>query len=65
MLDSKHNVHSTAFQNIILEADIPSCHLENVEDVFGNLVFRNIWIHDILERPHFVLAFIIFCHEIL
>ena len=65
MLDGEHNVHSTAFQDIIFKANIPSSHLENMEDVFGNLVFWNVWIHDILERPHFVHAFLIFRHEIL
>ena len=65
VLDGKHDVHSAAFQDIIFKTEIPCRHLENVKDVFGDLVFWNIWVHYILERPHFVHAFFVLRHEIL
>ena len=65
MLNGEHYVHSTAFQNIILKADIPSSHLENVKNIFWMIFFRNIIIHNILERPHFVHVLIILRHKFL
>lgn len=47
MFNSEHDVHATALQVVVLEAQVPSRHLPQVKNIFRDVFFLDTTIHDI------------------
>ena len=62
MLDTKHDVHAATLEDILLEAQIPSCALPQVQNVLGDIFLSNRAVHDLVKWAHLVDALIVFLH---
>ena len=52
MLDSEADVDTSALEHVIVEADIPRCHLEDVEQVAGDVLIWHTLVHDVSKGTH-------------
>lgn len=65
LLDTEHEVDSAALKNRIIDAKVPSCALETVQNVAWDIVGVDVRVHDITHVLHLEVAVAISFHEAL
>ena len=63
VFDTKHEIDSSSFEDVILDAKIPRSHLKAVQQILWDLVWANPRIHNVLYVSHFPYIVSIGLHE--
>ena len=63
MLDTKAYMNSATLEDVVFNAHIPSCHLENVEQILRHVFWLHWLVHDIFYWPEFELPIATFLHQ--
>ena len=66
VLDTEANMNAPSLEHVVIETDVPGCHLEHMQQVLGNVLVLDRLIHDVTKGSHFILAILgVSLHEAL
>lgn len=56
VLDTEAEMDTPTLEHVVTEADVPRCHLENMQQVLGYILVLDRLVHDVTQGAHLILA---------